>query len=83
MSSGMIFVLLIIAMLIVGGIVKARYGHRDPIRDGERVARDDGETLRLKEEVRALKERLEVLERITIEKESSLNREIDQLRDRT
>lgn len=80
MSSGMVFVLLIVAMGILGGILKARYGHRD--RGDERVARDDGETLRLKEEVRALKDRLQVLERITIEKESSLNREIEQLRDR-
>ena len=36
-----------------------------------RTRRDDGETLRLKEEVRALKERLQVLERITVEKENS------------
>ena len=82
MSQGMVFVLLIITISIVGGILKARYGHRDDRRDDERVAREDGETLRLKEEVRALKDRLQVLERITIEKESSLNREIDQLRDR-
>ena len=80
MSSGMIFVLLIITITMVGGILKARYGQR---RDRELPGqRDDGETLRLKEEVRALKERLQVLERITIEKESSLNREIDSLRDR-
>ncbi len=78
MSSGMIFVLMIVTISILGGILKARYGHRGD----ERVARDDGETLRLKEEVRALKDRLQVLERITIEKESSLNREIEQLRDR-
>ena len=79
MSSGMIFVLMIVTISILGGILKARYGHRD--RSDERMARDDGETQRLKEEVRALKERLQVLERITIEKESSLNREIEQLRD--
>jgi hypothetical protein len=78
----MIFVLAIIAMGIIGGILKARYGHRDD-RDRDLGPRDDGETRRLKEEVSALKERLQVLERITIEKESSLNREIDQLRDRT
>ena len=77
----MIFVLAIIAMGMIGGILKARYGHRDSGRDDDR-ARDDGETGRLKDEVRALKDRLQVLERITIEKESSLNREIDQLRDR-
>ena len=82
MSSGMIFVLLIITISIIGGILKARYGHRDDRRDRDIAAHDDGETRRLKEEVSALKERLQVLERITIEKESSLNREIEQLRDR-
>ena len=82
MSSGMIFVLLIVTVSIIGGILKARYGHRDSRRDSEGLSRDDHETQRLKEEVRALKDRLQVLERITVEKESSLNREIDQLRDR-
>ena len=37
---------------------------------------------RLKDEVRQLKERIQVLERITVEKENSLAREIDELRDR-
>ncbi len=82
MNSGMIFVLAIITISILGGILKARYGHRDDRREREMLERDDGETRQLKEEVRALKERLQVLERITIEKESSLNREIEQLRDR-
>lgn len=87
------FVLAIIAMATIGGILKARYGHsRDRDRDfdgrgsrGRRTLMDDedesAETKRLNEEVRALKERLHVLERITVEKESSLNREIDRLRD--
>ena len=91
------FVLIIILITTVGGILKARYGHsRDREDRGDRSDRPDrarrtlmsdseenDETLRLKEEVRALKERLHVLERITVEKESSLNREIDSLRDRS
>ena len=44
-------------------------------------AHDDAETARLREEMKALKERLAVLERITVEKENSLAREIEQLRD--
>ena len=40
------------------------------------------ETLRLREEVKELKERLKVLERITVEKENSLAKEIESLRDR-
>ncbi len=42
----------------------------------------DDQKQRLHEEVRSLKERLAVLERITVEKESSLEREIERLRDR-
>ncbi len=82
MSQGMIFVLLIIAISITGGIMKARYGYLGNKREGDGAARDDGETQRLKEEVRALKDRLQVLERIAVEREGSLNREIDSLRDR-
>ena len=40
------------------------------------------ENLRLREEVKELKERLKVLERITVEKENSLAKEIESLRDR-
>jgi uncharacterized protein YlxW (UPF0749 family) len=40
------------------------------------------EAERLRDEVRQLKERLAVIERITIEKENSLEREIERLRDR-
>ena len=43
---------------------------------------DSQETLRLREEVRQLNERIKVLERITVEKENSLAKEIDSLRDR-
>jgi len=38
--------------------------------------------MRLRDEVKELKERLKVLERITVEKENSLSREIEELRDR-
>ena len=40
------------------------------------------ETARLRDEVKQLKERLQVIERITVEKENSLEREIERLRDR-
>ena len=87
------FVLGIILIATIGRVLQARYAHR---RDGEDRDRGSGrgrrtlmsdpdesaETRRLKEEVHALKERLQVLERITVEKESLLNREIDSLRDR-
>jgi hypothetical protein len=89
------FVLAIIIIATIGKVLQAKYRHdRGPEIDdqdgrGRRGRRaligdddDSVETQRLKEEVRSLKERLHVLERITVEKESTLNREIDKLRDR-
>lgn len=87
------FVLGIMLIIMVGKIFQSRYSHRRDRDDiegrgsrGRRTLMSDpdesSETLRLKEEVRALKERIQVIERITVEKESSLNREIDKLRDR-
>ena len=50
--------------------------------DEDYDAADSRETVRLKEEVRMLKDRIQTLERIAVDKESSLAREIDDLRDR-
>ncbi len=79
MSGGQWMVVLIVTIVMIAGIMKARLsgGHRrsvDPV--------DEVETLRLREEVKQLKERLHVLERIATDRENSLSREIDQLRDR-
>jgi hypothetical protein len=52
--------------------------HRRNGTEGE----DSHEAQRLREEVHQLKERLKVLERITVEKENSLAKEIESLRDR-
>ncbi len=43
--------------------------------------RDSAEVLRLKDEVTELKERIKVLERITVDKENSLAHQIDALRE--
>jgi plasmid stability protein len=43
---------------------------------------EDPEARMLKEQVKALRERVQVLERIATDKESALEREIEQLRDR-
>jgi hypothetical protein len=86
------FVLAIIIITTIGGIMKARMGGggRGSWGRRERFVDDDGrrdydespESIRLKEEVRMLKERIQTLERITVDKESSLAREIDDLRNR-
>ncbi|MEQ7872655.1 hypothetical protein ABDK56_01425 [Sphingomonas sp. ASV193] len=54
---------------------------RDDPDDYER-ADDSAEARALRDEVKQLKERIQTLERITVEKENSLAREIDSLRDR-
>ena len=73
----------VIAIIVITGIfslLRHRMGvrHRWERPTGE----DSQETLRLREEVKELKERLKVLERITVEKENSLAKEIESLRDR-
>ena len=74
-------VVLIVAIVMIASVFKVRHGSRRRGHDdGEPAERS--ETLRLREEVKQLKERLHVLERITTEKESSLSREIEELRDR-
>jgi hypothetical protein len=73
-------VAIIVVAVMIASVLRAKYGHRS--RDGEIAPQEQGENLRLREEVRELKERLKVLERIAVDKENSLAREIDQLRDR-
>ena len=50
--------------------------------DDPQQIQTQAENARLRDEVGQLKERLKVLERITVEKENSLSREIESLRDR-
>jgi uncharacterized protein YlxW (UPF0749 family) len=83
MEGGQIMVVLIVAIVMVASIIRAKYGYS---RHGRRIEsaspEERAENLRLREEVKELKERLKVLERITVEKENSLSREIENLRDR-
>jgi hypothetical protein len=78
------FVIALVAMVFIFSIIRHRLGI--PSRSmrhmrGDPPA-DTSETLRLREEVGELKERIKVLERITVEKENSLAKEIESLRDR-
>jgi len=77
-------VVLIVAIVMIAGVVKSRHGFGHGSRRRGRDVEDGAglETLRLRDEVKQLKERLHVLERITTERESSLSREIEELRDR-
>ena len=74
-------VVVIVAIVMFAGVMRARYSHGRKRRSGH-VEGPDPEAVRLQEEVRTLKERIIVLERIATDKESTLEREIERLRDR-
>jgi hypothetical protein len=78
----------IVAIMGVTGIMRARYGasrfgrrmrRRDGWHDEGQV--DDAEKEMLREEMKALKERVAVLERIVTDKSIGLADEIERLRD--
>lgn len=72
-------VAIIVVAVMIASILRAKYAGR-PTDDES--PRRQAESLRLREEVKELKERIKVLERITVEKENSLAKQIDELRDR-
>ena len=73
-------VAIIVIAVMITSVLRAKYSHRR--RGSEIDPVEQAETLRLKDEVKQLKERLHVLERIATDKENSLAREIEELRDR-
>ena len=77
-------VAIIVVAVMIASVLRAKYGHsRRRDRGDDRVsAQEQAETLRLREEVKALKDRIHVLERIAVEKEDTLSRQIEELRDR-
>jgi uncharacterized protein YlxW (UPF0749 family) len=81
-NNPFMMVVLIVLIVTVAGLIRARLGIRRDKWGNEQPLRDDAETARLRDEVKSLKERLAVIERITVEKENSLEREIERLRDR-
>lgn len=82
MTGGQMMVVLIVAIVMIASIIKSKHDHRRSRAHAPEGAIETGETQRLRDEVKQLKERLAVIERITIEKENSLERQIEELRDR-
>ncbi len=80
----------IILIITIGNVLKARYKAKHGILEdehgNEKLARpaDTAEASRLREEVRGLKERVQVLERVITDQRqtSDLSLEIEKLRDR-
>jgi hypothetical protein len=79
----------IVLIVTIGSVVRSVLGVRKDHKGNEYHVRDRGgddrlieEIRSLRQEVKSLKERQAVIERITVEKESSLEREIERLRDK-
>lgn len=88
MDGGQLTAVLIVAIIMVASIIRAKYGygrygrHRRGMACMDNGGQAQVENERLRDEVSQLKERIKVLERITVDKENSLAREIESLRDR-
>lgn len=77
------FVIAILVIVFVFSIVRHKMGiPTRSMREMKYGTQETAENQRLRDEVKDLKERLKVLERITVEKENSLSKEIESLRDR-
>jgi len=74
-------VVLIVAIVTIGRIVAAKHGIRKD-RNGNDVVVNDAENARLRDEIKTLKERVAVLERLATDTNSAaaLDREIEKLR---
>jgi hypothetical protein len=72
-------VAIIVVAVMIASVLRAKY-HRT--HRGDMDPAEQAESLRLREEVKELKDRIKVLERITVEKENTLARQIEELRDR-
>ena len=82
MNGGQVMVVMIVLIVMITSLFKAR--HRSA-RRGEGVSlMNDPEAARLRDEVKQMKERIQVLERVITDNHKSvdLDREIERLRDR-
>ena len=84
MDHGQTMIVMIVAIVMFASIIKTRIrgGYRYRGIPGVADGQTQVENQRLRDEVSELKERIKVLERITVDKENSLARQIDELRDR-
>jgi hypothetical protein len=74
-------VVLIVAIVSIAGIMRAKYRVGSD-KHGNDVLLSDPDAARMRDEIKQLKERVAVLERLATDNTSSLDREIDKLRDR-
>ncbi len=72
-----ITIVLIVTVVMIATVLQARF----KAHAAQQKGMPDPETVRIREEMKMLRDRLAVLERIATEKEHSLSQEIERLRD--
>ena len=82
LSGTQLMVVLIVFIVMAAGIYRAKLGIRKDRHGNELPLHDSAATERMREEMKVLKERVAVLERIATERNHSLEHEIERLRDR-
>lgn len=83
MPNSVAFMVVAIVLIVsVTSLIRASLGIRKNRHGNVLPPHDSAETARMQEEVRALKERVAVLERIATDRNHLLEQEIDRLRDR-
>jgi hypothetical protein len=83
MRDPFLMVVMIVLIVTIGRVLQTKFGGRRHGPPGSVIA-DDGESRRLREEVRGLKDRVATLERLITDERGSreLEREIEALRSR-
>ena len=76
---------MVVLITIVGSIIKSRYRFHGRVAEQQQQLATDPDAARLHDEVRILKDRIQVLERVITDNHSTsdLDREIERLRDRS
>ena len=81
-SNVVIMVVLIVLITSIAGVMRAKYGVRRDRHGHTLPAQDGAETERMRDEIKVLKDRIAVLERIATDRNHSLEQEFERLRDR-
>jgi hypothetical protein len=75
-------VVAIVFITAIASVIRAKYGYSRKSRHGEPAAIADADSVRMRDEIKQLKERIAVLERLATDNNSAvaLDREIEKLR---
>jgi hypothetical protein len=83
MSSNVaIMVVLIVLITSIAGVMRAKYGVRRDRHGNTLPQQNNAETEGMRNEIKVLKDRIAVLERIATDRNHSLEQEFERLRDR-